>query len=672
MGLLAPWFLIGAAAVGLPLYLHLLRRHTATPNPFSSSMFLEQRTQSSIRHRRLRYLALLAMRLALLLLLAFAFASPYLNRSSASGSGAKLSLLVIDNSFSMRAGSRLDDAKRAALSLLDSRRPAERAQVATLGSELHVLTQPLSDTPALRAAVNSIQPGDSRSSFAELAQAVASVVANARMPVEVHLFSDMQRSSMPSSFPEMVLPQGATLVLHPMATTNQPNWTVESASVPNQVWDPKKARVQAVVAGFDTPAATRTVSLVAGGKVVATKSVQVPANGRASVEFQGLDVPYGFSRCEIHIDSADTFPADDAYVFAVERSDPQRVLFVREASDSQSALFFNSALSAASESAFSLESLAVDRLAGVQLNKYAFVVLSDVLSLPSDFQSSLEAYVRAGGSLLIATGTSAARRGRIPVFGDNILDVRDYERDGQRFLTVGSSDSSHPSMESGDNWAGVKFYYAVDVDPSSAQVVARLTDQTPLLLDKKVGEGRVLLLTSGLDNLTNDFPTHPVFVAFVKQTARYLSGAEERGGARQVNSFFELRTAREQAVSVEIVDPAGKRPLSLQEATTAQSYKLTSAGFYQLRLANGRQDLVGVNADRRESNLEPMSSDVLALWGRNSSVPAASTAGDVPGQQEESTKRHSIWWYAMFLVLAAALAESFFAGRYLSMLGEDS
>ena len=554
--------------------------------------------------------------------------------------------------------------------MLESRRPSERAQIATLGSELHVLTQPLSETPALRAAVNSIQPGDSRSSFAELAQAVASVVANARMPVEVHLFSDMQRSSMPSSFPEMVLPQGVTLVLHPVATTNQPNWTVESASVPNQVWDPKKARVQAVIAGFDTPAATRAVSLVADGKVVATKSVHVPANGRASVEFQGLDVPYGFTRCQIHIDSADTFPADDTYVFAAQRSDPQRVLFVHEASDSQSPLFFNSALSAASESAFSLESLAVDRLAGVQLDKYAFVVLSDVLSLPSDFQSSLEAYVRAGGSLLIAAGTSAAHRGRIPIFGDNILDVRDYGRDGQRFLTVGAADSSHPSMESGSNWAGVKFYYAVDVDSSSAQVVARLTDQTPLLLDKKVGEGRVLLLTSGLDNLTNDFPTHPVFVAFVKQTARYLSGAQDRGGARQVDSFLELRSAKEQAVSVEIVDPAGKRPLSLQEATTAQSYKLTSAGFYQVRLANGRQDLVGVNADRRESNLEPIPADVLTLWGRNSSASPQSAAASV--QQEEETNRHSIWWYAMLLVLAAALAESFFAGRYLSMLGEDS
>ena len=107
-------------------------------------------------------------------------------------------------------------------------------------------------------------------------------------------------------------------------------------------------------------------------------------------------------------------------------------------------------------------------------------------------------------------------------------------------------------------------------------MIARLTDHTPLLLDKKIGEGRVLLLASGLDNLTNDFPLNPVFVPFVEQTARYLSGTESRSGSRLVDSYLELRTAKEQAVGVEVIDPNGKRPLSLKDATTAQSYQLTA------------------------------------------------------------------------------------------------
>ena len=72
MGFLAPWFLTGLAAVSLPVWIHLLRKYRSTPLPFSSLMFFERRTQSSIKHKRLRYITLLALRIALLILMALA------------------------------------------------------------------------------------------------------------------------------------------------------------------------------------------------------------------------------------------------------------------------------------------------------------------------------------------------------------------------------------------------------------------------------------------------------------------------------------------------------------------------------------------------------------------------------------------------------------------------
>ena len=91
-----------------------------------------------------------------------------------------------------------------------------------------------------------------------------------------------------------------------------------------------------MIAGYGTPAASRTVSLVVNGNTIATRKVEIPPDGRATVEFQPLDVPYGLNRCAIKIDSADGFPADDISVFAVKRSDPERVLFVHQASDTRS------------------------------------------------------------------------------------------------------------------------------------------------------------------------------------------------------------------------------------------------------------------------------------------------------------------------------------------------
>jgi hypothetical protein len=683
MGLFAPWFLAGLAGVALPLYLHLLKKLKSTPRRMPSLMFFEARTQSSTHHRRLRYYALLSLRMLWLVLLILAFANPFINRTAAAFSSNRLVLLVVDNSFSMRAGTRLADAKAAAMGVLSGKGPA-RAQVAAFGSQLRLMTQPIEDQSALRAAVQAIQPGDGHGNFAELARAVRAMAESIRTPIELHLFSDMQRSELAATFSDMALPGNVKLMTHAAITKAQPNWTVESVDAPGQVWgkDAKPVRVQAVIAGYETPAAQRTVSLVVNGKTTATKTVAVPANGRATVDFPTLEVPYGFNRCEVKMDSADVLPADDLRRFAVERSDPQKALLIHNYGDSRSPLYVAAALSAAAQSAFTLESINVNEAADRRPSNYAFIVLSDLNSLPSLLENSLTEYVRSGGSLLIAAGTSAGGRSQIPIFGAHIVETRDYNRVPDRYMAVGSSDSSYPAVAKAGGWPGVKFYYALDVDPGvgpgAARVIVRLADQTPLLLEKRIGEGRVVLLTSGLDNLTNDFPLNPAFVPFIEQTARYLAGSERQGGARPVDAYLELRNGREQVreqgQAVEVTDPEGKRPLTLGEAASAQSFQLTEAGYYQIRFASGRQDEIGVNPDPKESNLDVISEDVLALWrgkGSESSQQASAPGSATPQETSQNKFPQSFWWYVMLLAFAAAITESALASRYLGTQREE-
>jgi len=671
VGLFAPWFLAALAGVALPLYLHLLKKHNRPPKPVPSLMLYESRVVSSTKHRRLDHILLLTLRLLLLTLLILAFANPFINRDASALASNRLVLLVIDNSFSMRAGTRLADAKEAALGVLSGKGSA-RAQVAAFGSQLRLMTQPIEDQSALRAAVQSIQPGDGHGTFGELARAVRATAEAIHTPIELHVFSDMQRGDLTATFSDMALPGNVRVVTHALVSKAQPNWTVESVDAPGQVWgkDAKPVHVQAVIAGYGTAAAQRSVSLVVNGKPTATKTVAVPANGRATVDFPALEVPYGFSRCEVKIDSADGFPADDLRRFAVERSDPQKVLLIHNYTDNRSPLYVGAALSAAAQSAFLLESINVNEAADRQPSNYAFIVLSDLNSLPSLLENSLTQYVRSGGSLFIAAGTAAGARSQIPIFGAHITQTRDYSRVPDRYMAVGSSDSSYPAVARANGWPGVKFFYALDVEPGDSRVIVRLGDQTPLLLEKRLGEGRVMLLTSGLDNLTNDFPLAPSFVPFIEQTARYLAGSERQGGARPVDAFLELRNAKEKAQGVEVTDPEGKRPLTLGEAASAQSFQLTEAGYYQLRLANGRQNEVGVNPDPKESNLDVIPADVLALWQGNGN--ASSQNASAPTQSAPNKTPQNLWWYVMLFGLAAAVAESVLASRYLGTQREES
>jgi hypothetical protein len=664
VGFLAPWFLAGLAAIGLPFWIHLLRQYRSTPHPFSSLMFFEQRTQSSIKHRRLRYLLLLSLRVLLLLLIALTFANPFVSRTSVGASGRKMLIIGVDNSFSMRYGDHLARAKQQALQAVSNLNSGERGQVLAVNSHIQFLTQQVEDADQLKAAIQAIQPTDEQSSYGEFARALRTISQASKMPLEVHFISDMQKSSLPPAFVDLRLGGDTNLVFHSVADSKEPNWLVESVIAPGKIYDPKKVRVQAVIAGVGTEATNRTAALVLDGKTLESKTVDVPANGRATVEFLSLESPYGFHKAEIRIQPDDSLREDDRFPFAVERADPHPVLFLHQSGQAKGELYYRAALEAVPDAGFVLEPLAVEQATNQAFSKYAFVVLSDIGSLPPGLENSLRAYVNGGGSLLVSLGPSSVAMQRVPVSGEAIQSSSYASREGDRFQTVASADAEHSTLRRANKLEGVQFFQDIRVDPGQSRVIARLTTQDPLLLEKQVGEGRVLVFTSTFDNVLNDFPLHSSFVPFIEQTARYLGRQQERSTNVAVDSYIELRSVKEQGASVEVIDPDGKHPLSLKDAASEQSFQVNREGFYEIHRGNGRQEMVAVHADRRESDLTPIPQETLDLWRNTGRGPDPVTTN---GEAANQARPWSLWRYALLLVLITAIIESLIASRYLSV-----
>ncbi len=668
MGFLAPWFLAGVAAVGLPIWIHLLRRHKTDPRLFPSLMFFEKREMSSVRHRRLEHILLFVLRTLMLILLALLFANPFIKRDPSAMDGNKVVVIAVDRSFSMRAADRLSQAKDEALSLIGRLKPGAQAQVVALGGTVQALTQLISDPGGLRAAVQTIQPGDSRASFGELARYIRTLSESTRFPLEVHLVSDLQKSAMPPGFADLRLDPSTTLVFHQIGQAAA-NTAVENVVAPQRIFDPKKARVQATIESFGGPdskveTVKKNVSLVLNNKILQTKTVDIATGGRAQVEFLGLDAPYGFSKGEVRIDGADILPADDHFYFAVERTDPRKVLFVDDGRHPRAQLYYRAALDSSGDSAFQLEVVRPEIAASQELSHYAYVVLNDIGTVSITLEDALKRYVNAGGSVLIALGPVSAAQPKVPLTDDSI-DATSYEgREGDRFLNVSEIDAGHPALRSVERFSGVKFYQAVHVTPAKSRVLARLNDQTPLVLERQLGEGKVLVFASTFDNVSNDLPLHASWVPFVERSAAYLAGS----GAEQpvnlvVDSYVELRTADNKSAAAEVLDPDGKRLLSLEEATTAKNFAVNKEGFFELKTASGRHTLLAAHADRRESNLAVIPQETLDLWratGSDQSAPGASDSGN-----EHDKKPWPLWPWVLLLLLLVAMAESVVADRYL-------
>ncbi len=654
MGLLSPWFLAGLAALGLPLWLHLLRQFKRTPRPFSSLMFFERRVQSSTKHRRLRYLALLFARLALLSLLALAFANPFLYRKSDAVSERVLHVIAVDRSFSMRARGRMEEAKAVATRIVNGLAGGSRIQVVAFDSSVEAMSSQSTEKQAARSAINSIDAGDAASSYGELNRALRVLEQSSGMALRVHVVTDAQQTSMPASFADLQPGPHTTEEISTVGTKTA-NLAVESVNSPARIFGSQPATIAATVRSWNGNDTTQKVSLFMDGRLIASKQVTVPACGSGTVQFDKVLPPYGVHRAEVRLEAADDLPNDNRFLFSIERSDPRRVLFLYASGRIAQSFYYKSALEASADSGLLVRPAALERLTDQNLSNYAFVVLHDPGRLGDASQQALMAYVRKGGALLVAVGPATIAAGNVPVLG------RDITRTGNS-QTAGDADTHAPAIAGWTGAKNVQFLETPRIDTGNGdRVLARFADGSPLLLEERAGEGLVLVFASTLDNSSSDFPLHSSYLPFVITTARYLAGELEAPSSVTIGTPISLRQSREESTAADVIGPEGRHELSLQEATRAMTYEPPREGYYDIQRANGRHLLLAVHADRRESDLTPIPAETLELWRRAASNNNATETG----QQAQKAVPWSLWRYALALVLIAAILESMLASRYL-------
>src|SRR5688572_3226537 len=128
MGFLAPLYIAGALAIGLPILFHLIRRAPHGRQDFSSLMFLSPSPPRLTRRSRLTNIVLLILRSLAIILLALAFARPFLagkNDFDANPTGGRRVAVLVDTSASMRRGDLWAQAGKQLDAVLKDLTPAD-------------------------------------------------------------------------------------------------------------------------------------------------------------------------------------------------------------------------------------------------------------------------------------------------------------------------------------------------------------------------------------------------------------------------------------------------------------------------------------------------------------------------------------------------------------------
>ena len=318
--------------------------------------------------------------------------------------------------------------------------------------------------------------------------------------------------------------------------------------------------------------------------------------------------------------------------------------------------------------AWRIEVVQEENFLGPRLEPADVVVLANVTAPTYEQAQKLNQLVRGGTGLLIFTGgklDTGLYNERLYRSGEPLLpaSLKGQTDEAIRGLVV---DPVRPSpiekllelRPSALERVPVRQYMAVDepaANVGSVRVLARWNDagRSPAIVERVVGEGRVLLWTTSADRAGNDWPVEPSFVLAIREAIRGTSRptswthtitAGERP-RRVVHSSQQISNSR-------LALPGGGEPKAIpavafddkasgdpSPASVIDLPDTRRAGLYRLSWDEGplgtQQDLFASNPDPRESSLErlaatdlkkllaPLAVDVTTAKGDGTDVPSA-------------------------------------------------
>jgi hypothetical protein len=547
----------------------------------------------------------------------------------------------------MAAGDRWDDAIDVATGLIDSVPIADPVQVIAAGRSLEILTSPTLDKGAARQSILGLDPSSFHVDFGQLTRSLDGVLRSAELPAVLHFVTDAQAGGFPTRFADLAPTEPVEIEIHAVGA-DEANWSVGALN-----GSALTGELAASVTSYADESRQQTLSLELDGTVVDSQTVMLEPGQTAVVEFAPLTLQSGANPVRVVMSPSDALAADDIRMLALNRPEPHPVLVVSGELNAKDTRFLTDAMSVLQGLSIDAVAIGESELADHDFADYEFVVVTDAAAIDAGDAQRLTAYVESGGGLLLALGPRSLLLSEVPVTGHEFASQESrLTANAADSVTIGTIETSHPALAGLDSLRAARFTrYAAIEETAEDDVLIRLENGDPLLIERQLGNGRLLVYTSSLDRQWNDLPKEPAFVPFVAGLADHLLG-----GAGFTNEAAFGSTLALQAMGMsggQIFDPEGQAVLGLGGAGT--DVLLDRIGFYEL-VGGGRTELVAVNFDSRESNLAPADGPTLVRWQELGRAAAAADPGGEGLVQEEVQVPLGYW--LLLLILLAVIVES--------------
>jgi hypothetical protein len=710
----APLFLLAAAAGLIPVVLHLIHRQKAREVRFSTLRFLKLSVQRTLRRKYVEDMTLLLVRAGVLLLIAVGLARPALTSLASLWGGGKSAAvaIVLDNSASMALADagrpRFETARQGVEQVLARLRPGDRvALLPTCGPPGPELGRLFRTHETVRQALELCRPAYERADLAVKLRQAEALLSQAEATIkEVYVFTENQAISWeglkePAHDESEEKGERGRVTEPPLVLVNVARDPAANVALQTIALDspapvagaPFRASVE--VMNTSTVPQQRHLELhIDGTRESISPTLSLPPGGTVKHELRFVLDRAGAHRGEVWLAEDDGSALDNRLSFAATVDQHVPVIVVKprrdEVPQADDAYYLDRALASGGSlgRGFRVTTLGPESLLAEDLSAAGVIYCVNLPAPSPPAAEKLLAYVRSGGHVVWVCGQNVrpVAYNAMNALAQGLLlpapleELRRPLPGGVDGWHIGSLDKDDPALapltEPASLYQSVLVYKHFPISwgtQAAGRVLARLDDGQPLLVERAVGTGSVLLLGTGVHVDWSNLPLKPLFLPLVTRLTFRLAGAEaERtivlAGAR-VNVPLGKEAGPAKEAEVEVVRPSGevlRVRADEQEGNIFQYADTHEAGVYLVRRVDPQvhaQHAFAVNIDPAESDPTTLSrQELLARLGGRPLLYSESTddLADMITRLREGT---SLWELFLAAVLLGLVLEVFLANR---------
>ena len=630
MNFLFPTFLIGLAAIAIPIIIHLFNFRKYKKVYFTNVQFLKELKQESDSKSKLKEWLILAMRIFAIACLVFAFAQPFIPGKTKAVQGEKAISIYIDNSFSMEStnkkGTLLENAKEYVTEIVSTFNASDKFQLLT--NDFEGKHQRYVSKEEFIEQLNDVKISSATKSLNDVVKRQQDFLQNSSSKNKrIFLISDFQKNT--SVFNKSDIDTSIVVSCIPIASSEVSNVYIDSVwfETPVQQFGTQQI-IHAVIINKSTKDIENgTLKLFINNAQVSLSSFNVSAGGKKDASISFTVKAKGINKGVLKIED---YPItyDDNFYFSFNAQTTINALVINgketKTSGNFKSLMQNDSLFVYKEN----NEASIDYSVFAKTN---IIVLNELSALTSGLTSELQKFVSNGGSVVIFPNKKADLESYNTAFQNlqlpqitklDTVNTRTQSVNFEQGLYEGVFDKIDQRMDLPKVFEHFEFTKTTN---SNSQSLVLLQNGQFLISLNPLGSGKIYLFSIPSDESCSNLLKHALFVPTLikmsilslKPSPVYYNTAVNEAIVLNTNANFSdkpLHIIKDDASTgsaANKLDIIPEHRLVNNATSIFTQNQILEAGHYEVFENNVSIKDLAFNFDRKESDTNFMTADDL-------------------------------------------------------------